>query len=243
MRAFWKLSIVAGLILSVAEVRAEKMAFPEEELAKESVLPKFDVPDSVRNRTVALTRKLELGAFLGSVSDEPIYKQFQYGFLGSFHLDEVHGVTLSYAIMDPGLGVYAEDLKKVKYTDGVPLDLSKTQGPKSYFLANYQFTAFYGKMSILKNYSMNTHIYGLLGLGTVMYDGLSSLALDFGLGTRFYFLKNLALRFDLKLVQFSGPHPIAKKRSDIASGTLTTKDYDTTPYLLTHITGGLVFLF
>ena len=218
----------------------------EEDLARESVLPVFDVPNSVRNRNVPVAGKFELGGFLGSVSDEPVFSQSQFGLLGTYHLNEVHGVNLSYGMMGSGVGTYAKTLK-----ENVDLDLTRTFGPKSYFLASYQLTGFYGKLSIFKNLVVNTHIYGLLGLGTVMYEGLSSLALDFGLGQRFYITKNFALRFDLKFVRFSGPNPIYRGagltqdagKSKLKSGTLKIGDFETTNFLLTHITGGLVFLF
>jgi len=226
--------------------QAEKMAFPEEELARESVLPKFDVPNSVRNRNVEVAGRFELGGFLGAVTDEAIYNQSQMGVLGTYHLNEVHGLNLSFGILGSGVGTYAKTLNS-----SVQLDLSKTFGPKSAFLASYQLTAFYGKLSILKNLVVNTHIYGLAGLGTIMYDGMTSLAFDFGLGQRFYFTKNFALRFDLKFVRFSGPNPIYRpagkdqnqSRDELRSGNLKISNFESTNYILTHLTGGLVFLF
>ena len=232
------LSLLIFCLVFSASGQSEIIAFPEDELAKESVLPIFDIPNSVRNRNVVVADKLEIGGFLGSVSDEAIFNQNQYGVLGTYHFNEVHGVNISYGIMAAGVGSYSKNLYNT-----VELDLSKTFGPKSYFLTSYQFTAFYGKLSILKNLVFNTHIYGLIGAGTVMYDGLSSMALDFGLGQRFYLLKNLALRFDLKFVRFTGPNPITKTKAQLAAGKLKINDYETTNFFLTHITGGLVFLF
>lgn len=236
-------SLLGQLFLIMAfgwcfQVHAEQMAFPEEELARESVLPIFDVPNSVRNRNVVVGGKIEVGGFLGSVSDEAIFSQNQYGLLGTYHINEVHGVNVSFGMMGSGVGTYAKTLY-----DSVKLDLTKTFGPKNYLLASYQFTGFYGKLSILKNVVVNTHIYGLAGLGTVMYNGMSSMALDFGLGQRFYILRNLALRFDLKFVRFTGPNPVTKSKAQLATGNLKISDFETTNYLLTHITGGLVFLF
>lgn len=241
----WPLIIALGVLGSIP-LHAEKMAFPEEELARESVLPKFDVPNSVRNRNIVVDGKFELGGFYGKVTDEAVYNQNQYGFLGTYHINEVHGVNLSYAILGSGMGDYSKTLK-----DSVSLDLSKTFGPKSVALASYQLTAFYGKLSILKNLVVNTHIYGLAGIGSVMYDGYTALAFDFGLGQRFYFTKNFALRFDLKFVRYSGPNPIYRppgktpnaSKAELESGKLKISNFESTNYMLTHITGGLVFLF
>lgn len=242
----WPLIIVLG-IMGTTPLYAEKMAFPEEELARESVLPKFDVPNSVRNRNIVVAGKFELGGFFGKITDEAVYNQNQFGFLGTYHLNEVHGVNLSYAILGSGVGDYSKTLKN----STVGLDLSKTFGPKSVALVSYQLTAFYGKLSILKNLVVNTHIYGLAGVGSVMYDGYTALAFDFGLGQRFYFTKNFALRFDLKFVRYSGPNPIygppgkspVQSRIELESGNLKINNFESTNYMLTHITGGLVFLF
>lgn len=245
----WISIILIGGGVSIAH--AEKMAFPEEELARESVLPKFDIPNSVRNRSVVVADRFELGGFLGATTNEAVYNQTQFGAVGTYHLTEFHGVNVSYTQMASGVGSYAKTLDSSVPISKGGFDLSKTFGPKSFFLVNYQNTVFYGKLSILKNLVFNTHIYGLIGAGTVMYDGLSSMALDVGLGQRFYFTKNFALRFDLKFVRFSGPNPIYKpnnktpqeSREALKSGNLKISDFETTNYLLTHLTAGLVFLF
>jgi outer membrane beta-barrel protein len=245
MRTWLRLVLAITVCGTTLAARAEKMAFPENELARETVLPVFDVPNSVRNRNVEVAGKFELGGFMGSVSDEAVFKQNQYGLVGTYHFNEIHGVNLTVGMMPSGVGTYADSLKEATSSTARPLDLTHAFGPKSYILANYQLTGFYGKMSILKNLVVNTHIYGMLGLGTVNYDGMNALALDFGLGQRFYILKNLALRFDLKFVRFTGPNPIVvpSKNADLAAGRLKITDFETTNYLMTNITGGLVFLF
>lgn len=247
-----KVVLLIGAISSTSSISfAEKMAFPEEELARESVLPKFDVPNSVRNRSVEVANRIELGGFLGSSTNEAVYNQNQFGIISTYHLTESHGISLNYTQMASGVGTYAKSLDSSVPEAKGGFDLSKTFGPKNFVLLNYQNTLFYGKLSILKNLVFNTHIYGMIGAGTVMYEGLSSMALDFGLGQRFYFTKNFALRFDLKFVRFSGPNPIYKpdnktseeSRNALKSGNLKISDFETTNYLQTHITGGLVFLF
>lgn len=238
-----KAQIILGLVLVFAAaegVQAKPLAFPEEELAKESVLPVFDVPNSVRNRNVPVANKVEFGVFAGAVTDEPLFKQLQYGVVGTYHFNEFHGLNFTFAQMEKGIGTYAEQLKN---DPTVGLDITNAFGPQSYALANYQYTAFYGKLSILKKLVINTHIYGLGGLGAVLYDGQSALALSAGLGQRFYLWPNLALRFDLKWVRFSGPDALSRSKTEIQSGALKIDDYDTTTYLLSNITAGLVFLF
>lgn len=225
-------------IMTANGVHGKPLAFPEEELAKESVVPRFDVPNSVRDRNVPVAGKFEIGGFVGAVADEAIFKQFHYGAMATYHFNEIHGLNISYSKMEAGVGNYADEIKK-----SVNLDLKNTFGPESYLLANYQYSAFYGKLSLLKKLVINTHLYGLAGLGSVNYEGGNQFALSAGVGQRFYLWPNFAIRFDLKLVRFSGPNPVSRSKPDIESGNLKIGDYDTTNYLLSHITGGLVFLF
>lgn len=217
---------------------AAEPAFPEEELAGESVLPVFDVPTMVKNRNVTVDGRFEIGGFGGFVTDEPIYNQTIFGGIATYHFNEVHGLNLIYGQHSKGVGQYSEDLKK-----SVGLDFSKTFAPQSYVVANYQLTGYYGKISLLKNWNASIHLYGLLGAGAVMYEGLSEFALDYGVGQRIYFTKYFALRFDYRFMRYNGPNPVSiSDKSQLQSGKLKITDYSSTTYFLNHVTLGLVFL-
>jgi outer membrane beta-barrel protein len=225
-----------GFVLNVG---AGEPAFPDEELAGESVLPIFDVPTMVKNRNVTVDGRFEIGGFAGFVTDEPIYNQTIFGGLATYHFNEVHGLNLIYGQHSKGLGQYSTDLKKTP----VNLDFSKTFAPQSYVMANYQLTGYYGKISLLKNWNASIHLYGLLGAGAVMYEGLSEFALDYGLGQRIYFTKYFALRFDYRFMRYNGPNPVSISDKDqLKSGKLKITDYSSTTYFLNHVTLGLVFL-
>jgi outer membrane beta-barrel protein len=232
-------SIVISLVMSISlNCRGAEPAFPEEELAKESVLPVFDVPTMVKNRKVTVDGRFEFGGFAGWVTDEPIYNQTIFGGIATYHFNEVHGVNLIYGQHSQGVGNYSKDLKK-----SVGLDFSKTFAPQNYIVANYQLTGYYGKISLLKNWNANIHLYGLIGAGTVMYQGLSEFALDYGVGQRIYFTKNFALRFDYRFMRYNGPNPVSVADKDLLkSGKLKISDYASTTYFLNHVTLAFVFL-
>jgi outer membrane beta-barrel protein len=232
-----KLFIFLVIFFSLNSRATEELVFPEDELAKESVMPVFDVPTAVRNRNVPVDGKFEIGGFGGWVTDEPIYNQTIVGGIATYHFNEVHGLNLIYGQHLKGVGQYSQELKK-----SIGLDFSRTFAPQNYVVGNYQLTGYYGKVSILKNWNANIHLYGLLGVGAVMYQGLSEFALDYGFGQRIYFTKNFALRFDYRFMRYNGPNPVSVSQETLDSGALKITDYSSTTYFLNHVTFALVFL-
>lgn len=227
------------LFLSVGHAATEQ-AFPEEDLARESVLPVFDVPNSVRNRNVALSKKIELGLFGGWTTDEAIYNGGQVGGIVSYHFDEVHGINLMFAKYNTGLSSYSDQLKDPKNGN---LDFSKTFAPQSFYFLNYQAMGYYGKLSLLKNYNMNFHVFGTAGLGSIVYNGLQEMAVDFGIGQRIYFTKNFGVKIEYRFARYNGPNPVSvADKNKLKQGTLGISDYSSVTYFQNQITVGLVLL-
>lgn len=216
---------------------AGKFIFPEDELAKESVYPVFDKRDAVRSRNIVTANRFELGAFTGWASDEPIFNQAQFGVSGTYHFDEFHGLNLTYAMSAGGINQYSKEIKSA-----VGLDYSNAFGPKNYYLAQYQFTGFYGKLSLAKETSINVHIFGLLGAGFTDFGGKQELTTDFGLGQKFYINNKTAVRFEMRYMRYNGPNPASVSKADLNSGNLKVDDFESTSFMTTHMTVGLVFL-
>lgn len=236
LRRFAFSFILASLISPLGF--AEKIDFPDDELATESVLPKFDVLETVKNRNIVTSNKMEVGVFLGWNTDEAIFNQSQYGLSGSYHFDENHGVNLLYSSFGSGTSSYAKDIQS-----SVGLDYSKAVGPSSYWLANYQFTGYYGKMSLGKETNFNLHIFGLIGVGQMNYEGLSNLCFDIGIGEKFYITKNAGIRAELKFLRYNGPNPASVSKTQLNSGSLTAQDFDSMAYFMTNLNLGFIYLF
>ena len=232
-----KFLIILLVLFGSYSAWAEKIIFPEDELATESVLPKFDRPDSVRSRNIATAGRFEFGAFTGWASDEPIFNPIQFGGTATYHFDETHGLNLVYGLFGGGVNSYAKEINS-----SVGLDYTNAFGPKGYYLADYQFTGFYGKMSMAKDTVVNLHLFGLVGAGMMDFGGVNEMILNFGLGQKFYFSKNAALRFDMRFMRYNGPNPAAISKTDLNSGTKTAEDFESTSFLTTHLTVGVVFL-
>ena len=231
----WR-NLLVFFILYSGLVQAEIIEFPEEELATETVLPVFDRPTMVRNRNVQTTGRFEVGAFGGLDLVEAIYSQALYGASATYHLNEVHGVHVSAQVWVPG---YTDNAKALREERSLFFEF--TPAPESLFLASYQYTAWYGKLSISKKLVMNTALYSLLGAGGLGLGGKILPVVTGGLGQKFYFTKSTALRIDLRLVGYQGPNPLSVHLPDVEE-TLPVEAFQQHFILSSQLTVGFVFL-
>lgn len=190
------------ILLAAWSAKAGDVEVPEEELAKESVLPRFERGEAVKNRNIVTDKRFELGAYGGWNFTEPIYSQTKFGFNAGYHWTEDSALMFNLAYWFPGRNTQYTDLLK---TQGV--DFSKTPDIQFALWANYELQAYYGKVSLTKRGVMNLHLYPILGLGGTKYTNKFYPGLNFGIGQKFYFTKSLALRVDFKLQYASGPNP------------------------------------
>ncbi len=222
----------------------EPIELPDEELATESVLPIFDKTVAVRQRLVNTAGRLEFGAGAGLNLIEGLYNNFVFNFAGSYHLDEENAITLFAIIPNKGLSNQGEDLKGDLTLDagaGGGFDASKAPMPELFFTGNYQFTAYYGKISVTKKKAMNLSLYGMGGIGAVKWSDKTEPLLNVGIGQKLYFNPNSAIRFDLQLMTYRGPDPTSQALP--ASGPSHDSGYfTTTTYFRSFLTVGLVFL-
>lgn len=195
-----------GILIAsgTAFAQNEVIRFPEDELALESVLPKFDRPVSVKNRNIVTADRFEVGLYLGFNVLEPILNTGKYGFNAIYHWNEDRAFSLHYAAWSQGLNT--------QYTDGLeesPKDLDFNRSPqlKYSLYAFHEWKAFYGKISLTKQSVMNTHLIPLLGLGMTAYEHKNYPGLSGGVAQKFYFTKDFALRFDFKLQYSQTPSP------------------------------------
>ena len=169
--------------------------FPEEELARESVLPVFDNTVAVKSRLVPTAKRIEFGLGVGSALNEPFFNSNRFGGHVAYHLNETHGILLSGMFYQSGLGdngksLAGTDLAPDSATNDTFLRMEFAPQPKYHFFANYQITPYYGKISVFKDFVMNLSLYGLMGLGVVDICGETSPALQLGMGQKFYFSKH-----------------------------------------------------
>ncbi len=201
---------IVSATLSSREALAETIQFPTDELATESVLPVFDQPMSVKNRVVSLSKRIEVGLLMGYALTEPFYSPFQFGGTLSYHINEDHGINLFGTTFMQGLSNEASQLNPIPNSNPpINANLQYGPAPKYLFLASWQYSAFYGKLSFTKDYVMNLHLYGLLGAGMYGLGDAAKPVVSVGLGQKFHFTPSLSFRFDLRALAYQGPDPIS----------------------------------
>lgn len=199
-------SILAVLLMSV-QAMAVTIEFPEEELARESVLPVFDNAVAVKSRLVPTASRLELGLALGSAMNEPFFNTSRFGGHLAYHFTETHAVVLMGQMYQTGLGKNGKALAGTDLNNGAGelfIRMEYAPQPKYHFLVNYQMTPYYGKISVFKDFVMNLSLYGLMGVGVVDVGGETTPALNLGIGQKFYFNRRWGVRADLGLMAFEG---------------------------------------
>ena len=200
---------------------AVKIYFPDEELATESVLPHVDKSAMVLNKNINLKWRVEFNTSLGVGLDEPFYFKFYPMGQLLLHVSDFHAVGL--------LGIYYPPLlssagKKLQTGVGLKnkiFDATKAPYPQMSAFLTYQYSPFYGKISLSKVLNLNLSIYGFTGLGFVVSNQNDRfLAANIGFGQKLYISKWLGLRGDLAFYGYYGP---ATAKLDLGSSVQSVK--------------------
>jgi outer membrane beta-barrel protein len=240
-KAVFLFAIFAGANFSYA---AETMEFPEEELATESVLPVFDKKMVVRNRAITTEKRFEIGGGVGLNLIEALYSNITYNLTSTYHFTETHGLNIDFIMANTDLSNMGEDLKAGKGI-ATNFDASLAPSPEYLIFGNYQFTTYYGKVSISKQKALNLSLYGLLGAGLVNWSDSTQPALNVGFGQKFYINNHFAVRLDLNLAAYRGPDPTSPKDNAplYNTGKKSSDEFETIFYFRSFLRGALVYLF
>lgn len=231
---------VLSLLLHKGVFAAEVVELPPEELARESVLPVFDKSVSVKNRNVMTAGRFDIDVFYGYAMTEPIANVSKLGLGAYYNFNEDHALGLFFSNNFAGLSDYATQIEK---TSATPLDFTRAPLPKNALMADYNIKAFYGKMSLTKALVLNTILYGSGSLGLVQYEHKSYPAVAVGLGQKFYFNKNWAFKFDLRLYANQGPIPFLAGKMTVGTPRPSLDEFAERVIFTTNLDMGLSYLF
>jgi outer membrane beta-barrel protein len=203
---------LAAFLLQRVAFAAEVVELPPEELAQESVYPVFDKPVSVKNRNVLMSGKFEIGGYYGNALTEPIFNVSKFGLAAYYHTSEIHAIGFFYEKNAAGLSKYGEQLREVPSSDGtiINLDFNRAPAPDSTMMVDYNFNAFYGKMSLSKSIVFNLTTLGSVAGGMVKYANKAYPGIALGLGQKYYLTRALSLRVDVRLFMNNAPIPFYK---------------------------------
>ncbi len=199
---FSTIIFVGAFCLHKVAFAQEVVGLPQEELAQESVYPIFDKPNSVRNRNVVTTGRVDADIFYGMALTEPIANVSKLGVAAYYNFNEDHALGFLFAKNSTGLSSYATQLK-----GQFGLDFNRAPKPENTMMLDYNIKAYYGKMSLAKSLVFNLSLYGSAAVGMVKYQHKSYPAIAVGIGQKFFFTKQLALRADLRMYAHQAPIP------------------------------------
>lgn len=202
-----------GLLLIGHAAFADEIEFPEEELARESTLPVFEKRRAVLNRHVVTEKHFEFGFGGGIEMNEPYYNDYMLNAQATYNYSDTSAINVQGLFWMDGLSDYGEQLKAGSPgpVNSFPsFDASKAPHPVWGLFANYQFIAYYGKISITKQTVMNLNLFGLAGLGYINMDQISTVGLNLGVGQNFFISQSVAIRADLRWVIFQGPNATSR---------------------------------
>lgn len=232
-------ALIGTIIIFSIHAEAAEMNVPQDELAQETVYPVFDNPISVRNRNVQDTETIDIGIFGGLAITEPVANTSKMGLSLNYHFSHAHSLGLIYAKNSTGLSKDAQGLK-----NDFGLDFSRAPYPEYSIMADYNYKMYYGKLSVTKNGVINTSIYVSAAGGMIKYVHKSYPAIALGVGERFYFTDNFALKVDLRV--FFNNAPIPFKSGALREGIDPVPSYDSFSERFTYTTNlevGLNYLF
>ncbi len=203
--------------------KADVIEFPDQELAREYVLPVFSKKRALIDRNVSLSNRFEFRTTVGFRTDEPIYHFLSLLSSFSFYWNESNGIGLTGLYFFPGLSHSGQKLEN----EGVQIERADKKTVTQFYFKSgsapypvfagfltYQFTPLYGKISITKTLVFNLSLYSSIGLGGIGFKYGSgplkvSPASQIGIGQKFYFNPYVALDGGIDLMVYLGPNPIS----------------------------------
>lgn len=198
--------LVALFALSGLAKADDVVQFPESELARESVLPVFDQPEAVKKRFVPTDGRIEIGGFLGTSLNDAFLYNYPLGIEAQYHLNEISALGLMVEAFASTNTSYVGQLQN--QVNGAGQKIPFAQNPQANFaaLAEYEFTPYYGKISLSKQNVLNLNISATARAGMLNLSvGGSSIAAGLGLNERFFLTRNFGIKLDLSALLYTKP--------------------------------------
>lgn len=202
--------LVISMMLAVSQIHAQQdsqvIRFPEKDLARESVLPVFKNTMAVKKRNVPKEGRFEIGLLGGQQLNEAFYEPYSFGASLHYHLNEQHGFELMALFFTASESQYVDTLNE---DVGANYNFENAPTLENMILGSWEYTPFYGKISITKQTVYNTAVHFNLIAGFVNNGESSNLAFGAGIGQKIFFSSNWGVRADLKTLFYKAVKPLS----------------------------------
>lgn len=202
--------MLLALALHKTAFAADEVSLPTDELAKESVLPVFDKTISVKNRRVVTQGKVEAVGYYSYSMTEAIMNVSRVGLSVYYNTSEENAFGLSFAKNFSGISNYSKQMANGVGQGNIKLDFTRAPQPEMSGMFDYNAKLFYGKMSLTKDFVLNTILFASAAAEMTKYVHKTYPGVALGIGQKFYFNERLALRFDMRFHANQSPNPVIK---------------------------------
>lgn len=230
-------------LFSAITASAVTIEFPEEELAKESVLPVFEGgTTAVKSRRVVTKKKIELGLMGGMIFNEPFFSPLAYGIHAGYHFNEFHSLKVNAFLRNEDI---SSDARQADADLGVSkINFSVVPVPSYLVTLDYQLTPYYGKISLTKDFIMNLALYVYGGLGmTDLGGGEVTWISDIGIGQNLFFTPKFGIRLDMKFLLYEGLNVTSRaSQTSVATSPVDPSIFDKQFNVSPSIMFGIVYL-
>lgn len=226
------------LLAPIQTTADELVEIPEEELARESVYPVFDKLETVKRRNVDMESRIELSVLGGTSMNIAFFDQIMIGGAATYHMSNTSGIQVLGAMIDSKNSSYVPQMNDQVDPDPNFQYLPK---PKYLLIGAYEFSPYYGKISLTKQGVMNLTTFFTFGAGVMgIGDGTVPLV-SLGVGQNYFFSKNWGLKLDLRGLIYNGPDPLSVDLANRSSEP-SLSEYEKKLVLNFTLSAGLVIL-
>lgn len=196
--------VLSSVLFICTTASAVTIEFPEEELAKESVLPVFEGgTTAVKSRRVVTKQKIEVGPMAGMIFTEPFFSPMAYGVHAGYHMNEFHSFAINAFMRNDDI---SDDARQADQDLGAlaKINFEAVPVPKYLVTLDYQMTPYYGKISMSKDTVMNLALYVFGGAGATDLGGEITWLANLGVGSNLFITRNIGIRLDMKFLLYEG---------------------------------------
>lgn len=209
------LVLMSAWMLLSSQSFAVTIDLPQEELAKESVLPVFpEGTVAVKARRVVTKKKFEVGPMVGQIFNEPFFSPWAYGVHAGYHINEFHSFAVNAFMRSASLSSDASQLD-ASLAPSQKINFPVVPIPEYLATLDYQMTPYYGKISITKDFVMNLALYIYGGAGMTDLGGKSTWIANIGVGQNLFFTPRVGLRFDMKFLMYNGLDVLSRQSDTV----------------------------
>ncbi len=233
--------VLASVLFISTQAQAVTIEFPEEELAKESVLPVFEGGTvAVKSRRVVTKQRIEVGPMVGMIFNEPFFSPMTYGIHAGYHMNEFHSFAINGFLRNEDL---SDDARQAdKDLGGAKINFEAVPLPKYLVTLDYQMTPYYGKISLSKDTVMNLALYVYGGIGATDLGGEMTWITNLGVGSNLWFTRNIGLRLDMKFLLYEALNVTSNPATSTATSVQDPGSFDKQFNVSPSVMLGVVFL-